>query len=172
MQDFGSSPSNTYSGRAAYAPKPIGWLPIPVGVGKMFYVQGGPFDAFQIDSSTHSLCLEVRSDKVKYADDVLDIPDFSTPEPEELEAVLLRMIDKLYEGFEGYIGCRGGIGRTGLAMACLVKAFGIREPVAYVRRNYLAHAVETPDQRKFVDEFDTTRLKRRIRYNRLRAFFK
>lgn len=172
MQDFGSFQPYHPVMPVAYKPRPNGWLPIPVGVGKMFYVQGGPFEALPDDATYFSLCLEARASNVAQADVIIDVPDFSVPDSHDMEAALMAMVDALYDDFDGYIGCRGGIGRTGLAMACLVKAFGIKESVAYVRRHYLAHAVETPDQHDFIEKFDVSRLKSRIRYNRLRSIFK
>jgi hypothetical protein len=38
-------------------------------------------------------------------------------------------------------------------MAVLCKAFGIKNPVEYVRANYYSHAVETPEQYEFVQSF-------------------
>ncbi|WP_424532453.1 protein-tyrosine phosphatase family protein [Sphaerisporangium viridialbum] len=53
------------------------------------------------------------------------------------------------------IACAGGSGRTGTALACLAVLDGVpnREAVAYVRRHYSSHAVETPWQRRFVARF-------------------
>jgi hypothetical protein len=53
------------------------------------------------------------------------------------------------------IACGGGRGRTGTALACLAVLDGVpaEEAVAYVRRNYDRHAVETPWQRRYVRGF-------------------
>ena len=53
------------------------------------------------------------------------------------------------------IACRGGRGRTGTALACLAVLDGMRpaEAIAFVRRDYDRHAVETPWQRRYVEEF-------------------
>ncbi|MFC8452631.1 protein phosphatase [Kitasatospora sp. NPDC057223] len=53
------------------------------------------------------------------------------------------------------IACAGGRGRTGTALACLAVLDGVpaADAVAYVRRHYAAHAVETPWQRRFVARF-------------------
>ncbi|MEV5429042.1 protein phosphatase [Streptomyces sp. NPDC052701] len=53
------------------------------------------------------------------------------------------------------IACGGGRGRTGTALACLAVLDGVppREAVAYVRRAYDRHAVETPWQRRYVRRF-------------------
>ncbi len=51
--------------------------------------------------------------------------------------------------------CSGGRGRTGTALACLAVLDGApaAEAVAYVRRTYDPHAVETPWQKRFVRRF-------------------
>jgi hypothetical protein len=56
------------------------------------------------------------------------------------------------------VGCAGGRGRTGTALACLAILDGVSAggAVAYVRERYSAHAVETPAQRRFVERFRGT----------------
>ena len=44
----------------------------------------------------------------------------------------------------------GGIGRTGLFLAALAKLSGEKDPVAYVRKHYMPHAVETQQQQDFI----------------------
>jgi protein-tyrosine phosphatase len=53
------------------------------------------------------------------------------------------------------IGCSGGRGRTGTALACLAVLDGVppEDAVAYVRRHYDHRAVETPWQRSYVARF-------------------
>ena len=53
------------------------------------------------------------------------------------------------------VGCDGGRGRTGTALACLAVLDGVPagEAVAYVRERYDPRAVETPGQRRFVQRF-------------------
>jgi hypothetical protein len=53
------------------------------------------------------------------------------------------------------VACAGGRGRTGTALACLAIIDGVPpdQAVAFVRRNYDPHAVETPWQRRFVARF-------------------
>ena len=50
------------------------------------------------------------------------------------------------------IACHGGRGRTGTALACLAVLDGVpaAEAVAFIRRVYSRHAVETPWQRRYV----------------------
>ncbi|MFI1970520.1 protein phosphatase [Streptomyces cinnamoneus] len=53
------------------------------------------------------------------------------------------------------IACGGGRGRTGTALAALAVLDGVPadRAVEFVRRNYDAHAVETPWQRRYVRRF-------------------
>ena len=57
------------------------------------------------------------------------------------------------------VGCGGGLGRTGTALACIAVLDGVpaREAVAYVREHYHPRAVETPWQRRYVAGFSTPR---------------
>jgi protein-tyrosine phosphatase len=52
--------------------------------------------------------------------------------------------------------CRGGIGRTGTALACLAVLDGVpaEEAVTFVRRHYHPRAVETPWQRRYAARFE------------------
>jgi protein-tyrosine phosphatase len=52
------------------------------------------------------------------------------------------------------VACMGGVGRTGTALACIAVLDGVpaSEAVGYVRRHYHRRAVETPGQRRFVEE--------------------
>jgi protein-tyrosine phosphatase len=53
------------------------------------------------------------------------------------------------------VGCGGGRGRTGTALACIAVLDGVApgEAVGYVRQHYHPRAVETPGQRRFVARF-------------------
>jgi protein-tyrosine phosphatase len=50
------------------------------------------------------------------------------------------------------IGCAGGLGRTGTALACMAVLAGVppEGAVAWVRGNYDARAVETDEQQEWV----------------------
>ncbi|MEU6082621.1 protein phosphatase [Streptomyces sp. NPDC047108] len=82
-------------------------------------------------------------------------PDFRVPSSrEEAKAVL----EDAYQRAETDLvefACGGGRGRTGTALACIAVIDGVppSEAVAFVRRRYDAHAVETPWQRRFVKHF-------------------
>jgi hypothetical protein len=79
-------------------------------------------------------------------------PDFRLPaDPEQAGTVLREAWERAaHERVE--IACRGGLGRTGTALACLAVLDGVppRDAVAFVRRGYHPRAVETPWQRRFV----------------------
>jgi len=82
-------------------------------------------------------------------------PDFRLPsDHEEARRVLReaweRALDERVE-----FACAGGRGRTGTALACLAVIDGVpaQEAVAYVRRHYDPHAVETPWQKRYVARF-------------------
>ncbi|MDN5768194.1 MAG: protein phosphatase [Humibacillus sp.] len=55
------------------------------------------------------------------------------------------------------VACRGGIGRTGTALACIAIIDGVpaADAVAFVREHYHPRAVETPSQERFVAHFPT-----------------
>jgi hypothetical protein len=87
----------------------------------------------------------------------VDWPDFGTPDAAELEAALARLLEQARTGTAVEVGCLGGHGRTGTALACLAVLAGApaATAVAWVREHYCAHAVETPDQEAFVATFAT-----------------
>jgi len=53
------------------------------------------------------------------------------------------------------VACAGGRGRTGTALACIAVLDGVPADiaVAFVRRYYDSRAVETPQQRRYVERF-------------------
>ena len=81
--------------------------------------------------------------------------DFRTPsDPEDAREALVdawrRSSEQRVE-----VACRGGRGRTGTALACLAVIDGVpaHAAVAFVRRSYHPAAVETPWQRRVVQQF-------------------
>src|SRR5882757_6374955 len=85
--------------------------------------------------------------------DHLDWPDFGVPEStEDVSAALRSVLDRAHAGQRVEIGCLGGHGRTGTALACLAILTGhpARGAVDWVRAVYCASAVETPEQEAFV----------------------
>lgn len=99
----------------------------------------------------------VQSDRDLY----LPIRDFSVPDDPAVVNRVLRQVIKtlILEERAVYIGCMGGIGRTGMITALLVKTFSIgRDPVRHVRENMHPQAVETKEQKKYVRDFDVSGL--------------
>ena len=70
------------------------------------------------------------------------------------------------------VACKGGRGGTGTALACIAVLDGApaREAVAFVRRHYDRHAVETPWQRRYVTHFPLGRPVQRVHGTRRASF--
>jgi hypothetical protein len=84
-------------------------------------------------------------------------PDFGLPpDIEELRGALQDLLDRARRGERVELGCLGGHGRTGTALACLAVLAGTpaSEAVAWVRKNYCEKAVETAAQEAFVLALD------------------
>jgi hypothetical protein len=85
--------------------------------------------------------------------DHVDWPDFSVPpDPSAAAAALTALLDRARTGQRVEIGCLGGHGRTGTALAWLAVLSGRSpsEAVEWVRANYCEQAVETDDQASFI----------------------
>lgn len=82
-------------------------------------------------------------------------PDFRLPtDPQDARAALAELLERAsYARVE--IGCGGGRGRTGTALACLAVLDGVPadSAVAWVREHYDRRAVETPWQKRYVRDF-------------------
>jgi hypothetical protein len=88
--------------------------------------------------------------------EVLDWPDFGVPEdPAPVAAVLQSVLDRARAGERVEIGCYGGHGRTGTALACLAVLCGLppARAVTWVRATYSEDAVETDEQAAFAHNF-------------------
>ena len=123
-----------------------GTLPLMVA-GRPVTITGGPFDS--IPDGAFGVCLEMQAEKAWLADVPLPTVDFGLPEPAALRAAVAAVLRQLEAEPDRpvHIGCRAGVGRTGLFMACLAKAAGVAgDPLDYVRAHYLPHAAETPAQ--------------------------
>jgi hypothetical protein len=84
--------------------------------------------------------------------DTLDWPDFGVPgDPALVVAALESLLDRARTGQRVEIGCYGGHGRTGTALACLAILSGQApsESVGWVRSRYCERAVETDEQEAF-----------------------
>lgn len=102
------------------------------------------------------------------ADVYVDTEDFSVPSVSDMQQGLIKTLQLMSQGNDAYVGCMGGIGRTGLFMSCMVKSVAAIKatleepplligvsPVEYVRSHYNPHAVETHEQQWYVRNFNT-----------------
>src|SRR5438270_4204139 len=83
-------------------------------------------------------------------------PDFGLPsDADAFRAALRQLLSRARGGQTVELGCLGGHGRTGTALACLATLSGqsSSEAVSWVRANYCDEAVETSDQEEFVMAF-------------------
>jgi protein-tyrosine phosphatase len=87
-------------------------------------------------------------------------PDFRLPRDRPAALATLADAHRRAGSEPVEIACGGGRGRTGTALACIAVMAGVPpdEAVAFVRRHYDAHAVETPFQRRFVRRLPPGRL--------------
>ena len=91
-----------------------------------------------------------------WSHDHLEWPDFGVPEdPRSVAAALGKLLERARGGDRVELGCSGGHGRTGTALACLAIMCGHppEDAVAWVRASYCADAVETAQQEAFVAGF-------------------
>lgn len=82
-------------------------------------------------------------------------PDFRLPVDRADARDALREAWRRAEWERVEIGCGGGRGRTGTALACIAVLDGVpaRDAVTIVRQQYDPRAVETPWQRRYVARF-------------------
>ena len=88
--------------------------------------------------------------------DHIDWPDFGVPsDSAQVVAALRSLHQRALGGARVELGCLGGHGRTGTALACLAILCGVpcSGPVAWVRENYCTSAVESDQQEAFVVGF-------------------
>lgn len=86
----------------------------------------------------------------------VDWPDLGLPaDPARFREQLTDLLTRSRAGERVEIGCLGGHGRTGTALACAAVLTGLpaADATAWVRRAYCGHAVETPAQEAFVRAF-------------------
>lgn len=82
-------------------------------------------------------------------------PDFRLPRERRDAADALREAWLRAEHERVEVACGGGRGRTGTALACIAVLDGVpaEQAVAFVRKQYDAHAGEMPWQRRYVARF-------------------
>jgi len=129
-----------------------GSIPLEFGYGPFktkVTVYGGPI----MDAPKGMIAVNLRKEAPEYGTVQFPIKDFSTPKAAATADFLEALLPDVIEKGEVYIGCAGGTGRTGLMLALLSRLNGEQHPVRYVRANYKRGAVETEDQRLFVNAF-------------------
>jgi hypothetical protein len=88
--------------------------------------------------------------------DHLDWPDFGVPsDAAPVGGALRSLLERARGGDRVELGCLGGHGRTGTALACLAILCGLlpSDAVTWVREHYCANAVESGQQEAFVIGF-------------------
>jgi len=91
---------------------------------------------------------------------IIDWKDFGLPaDPDAAAAAIADAFERARSGVRVEVGCAGGLGRTGTVLACMAVLAGVAAPnaVQWVRDNYSPGAVETLDQRNWVEEFASKR---------------
>jgi hypothetical protein len=116
------------------------------------FLADGPYD--RAEAPTFGLYLDPRW---RPPWDHVHLPwaDYGVPDATELRVALEDVLARSRRGEHVEIGCLGGHGRTGTALACLAVLTGTPpgEAVAWVRAAYCEEAVETDEQRAFVAAF-------------------
>lgn len=128
----------------------LGQLKLPLTSRAYFTVTGGP----SYEAKNYQMVFVKMAKEIAIPCNI-DIPtrDFSVPDDHDLAVGLERAVDAILSGLPVYVGCMAGRGRTGLFLAILARAFGMPDPVEYVRELYYPHAVETDGQYDFVMNF-------------------
>lgn len=97
----------------------------------------------------------------------IDIPtrDFDVPSVAVFKRGLVQGIMAIAAGNRLYVGCMGGIGRTGLYLAGMAKVMAeykrkmhrpTFDPILYVRQQFIPHAVETKQQEQYIADLDVS----------------
>lgn len=119
--------------------------------GKTKKLYGGSFFLAPHDGSL--LEIDLMAEMHLPCDWWLPILDHQCPRPEQIPAMeqIFAAIKK--DPRDSYVGCFGGIGRTGLFLACFLKSMGEEAPIIRVRSQYDRRAMETSEQVQFVLQF-------------------
>lgn len=123
---------------------------------------GGSF--FDAPDSPYVLKINLMAEAPLPCDIYIPIADYSVPSKPD---AFIQAFETIRHSDEDvYVGCYGGMGRTGLFMSCFLKYIGEPNPLETVRRDYNPHAVETQSQVEFLESFPvapTPSRSRRIR---------
>jgi len=121
------------------------------GAGTLY---AGPFRRMSEGSPIMSSMVGINMAKeIPGGDYRVEVGDFDVPEAGRMLQAILYCYAAHQRDLRVYIGCMGGVGRTGTFLACWMKVVGARDPVGYVREHYNSHACETKAQERFVRDF-------------------
>ena len=147
-----------------------GSLKLPLWLGKHYTIFGGPY--YDKINYQHLHGVNMAEEIKRPATVEIPTQDFSVPNKAVLDKGLKEVVELLGRKKAMYVGCMGGRGRTGLFLAILAKAYGVKEPVRYVRKNYYSHAVETSEQQSFVDNYEIPKeVVKMVSAQKLRSIF-
>jgi len=90
--------------------------------GRPVAITAGPFDA--LPEGAFGVCLEVQAEKAWLAEVLLPTADFGLPDAAALHEAIATVLAQMLAQPDRpiHVGCRAGVGRTGLFLACLAKA--------------------------------------------------
>lgn len=143
----------------------IGNGSIPLRIGRLIdtTVYGGPYRKVPVDFWGVKMAAEIDHPHM------VSVPtkDFCVPKVSDLKAGLVKALMAMINEETVYAGCMGGIGRTGIFLAALAKvqieyrrskhrSGRGEDPVVYVRKHFLPHAVETAEQEKYIADLDVS----------------
>lgn len=143
----------------------IGNGSIPLRIGRLINttVYGGPYRKVPVDFWGVKMAAEIDHPHM------VSVPtkDFCVPKVSDLKAGIVKALMAMINEENIYVGCMGGIGRTGIFLAALAKvqieyrkskhrAGRGEDPVLYVRKYFIPHAVETAEQEKYIADLDVT----------------
>ena len=145
------------------ASTPKGKLPLVLG-GRLHQVVGGPFGAvLGLGGLPAAFSVKLEARAPAPATLTFPIPDFGIPDdPQAFLEAVQAALTALLRGRPVFVGCAGGMGRTGLFLAAMAKVVGVADPVAYVRDWYHPGAVETRAQESFLAGLDTGAATRKL----------
>lgn len=125
-------------------------------------IEGGPW--MSCPENAFGICmapeiLNGSKPNIPEPDVMVNVKDFSTPEPNEVRlAALLGLQAALASNRQVYVGCGFGIGRTGTMLGLMARIANphLKNLVGHVRANYYGQAIETTEQEWMVRDLDVS----------------
>jgi protein-tyrosine phosphatase len=117
--------------------------------------------------------IKLAPEEPKASDAEVPIRDMGIPsDPDHMACTILQALRRAIDGQQVFVGCLGGLGRTGTFLALLARACGEPTPVEYVRQSFRPAAVETPEQEIYVRDFPMELMKWGLRKLRLKLWLR